>query len=73
MLEGRRDEAWNHTAALLALVAETHRDPQRRDAPFTLHDFHPACLRDPADLTIQDREDLMRAHRTEIDSRRGRA
>ena len=55
MAEGRQREAWNHTAALLALLANCHRDPKRSRA-FTVTDFHP--LAEPAqpaplcDITI---------------------
>ena len=45
MAEGRQREAWNHTAALLALLANCHRDPKRSSA-FTVTDFHP--LAEPA-------------------------
>jgi len=34
-------EAWNHTALLAAIVANTARDPKRRRKPFTAADFHP--------------------------------
>ena len=46
MAEARQREAWNHTAALLALLANCHRDP-RRSRAFTVTDFHP--LADPAE------------------------
>ena len=45
MAEGRQREAWTHTAALLALLANCHRDPKRSRA-FTIADFHP--LAEPA-------------------------
>lgn len=45
MAEARQREQWNHTAALLALLANCHRDP-RRSRAFTLNDFHP--LAEPA-------------------------
>ncbi len=32
MAEARSRERWNHTAALLALIANCHRDPKRRRA-----------------------------------------
>ena len=32
MAEARSQERWNHTAALLALIANCHRDPRRRKA-----------------------------------------
>ena len=40
MAEGRQREAWNHTASLLALLANCHRDPKRSRA-CTVADFHP--------------------------------
>ena len=46
MAEARQREAWNHTAALLALLANCHRDP-RRSSAFTVTDFHP--LAEPAE------------------------
>ncbi len=55
MAEGRQREAWNHTAALLALLANCHRDP-RRSSAFTVTDFHPlaepAALPPPADISV---------------------
>jgi len=41
MAEIRTEQAWNHTASLLALIAETHRDPDRKRTPFSALDFHP--------------------------------
>lgn len=39
MAEARIRERWNHTSALMALVANCHRDSRRR--AFTPADFHP--------------------------------
>lgn len=39
MRRARQREAWYHTAHLLAIVAEVHRDPDRRPQPFTADDF----------------------------------
>lgn len=39
--EGRQAERWDHTATLLALQANCHRDPKRRSRPFEPADFHP--------------------------------
>jgi hypothetical protein len=57
MADARQREAWNHTASLLALLANCHRDPKRARS-YTLADFHP-CLDarpprppPPADLSI---------------------
>lgn len=40
MAEGRIRESWNHTAALLALLANVHRDP-RKGRALGPADFHP--------------------------------
>ncbi|HEY1068411.1 MAG TPA: hypothetical protein VGE52_19970 [Pirellulales bacterium] len=44
MAEGRTREAWNHTSALLALLANIHRDP-KKTSPFKPADFHPSVKR----------------------------
>jgi hypothetical protein len=41
MAEGRSKERWNHTAAILALQANCHRDPKKRKKAFTPADFLP--------------------------------
>jgi len=55
MAEARSGQRWSHTAALLALIANCHRDP-RRQRPFTLEDFLPRAPRASAppltDLSI---------------------
>ena len=40
MAEARGEEAWNHTAAVLAMLANCHRDPKKTRA-FGPRDFHP--------------------------------
>ena len=47
MAEGRTREAWNHTSALLALMANAHRDP-KKSSPFKPADFHPLAKRTSA-------------------------
>lgn len=39
MVDGRKREAWNHTAQLLAMVYNAHRDGKRRAMKPT--EFHP--------------------------------
>lgn len=41
MAEARAKVQWNHTASILALIANCHRDPKKRPRPFTFTDFHP--------------------------------
>jgi hypothetical protein len=45
MHAGRRREQWSHTANVMALVANCHRDPKRLRRPFHMADFLPADLR----------------------------
>lgn len=40
MAEARQLDQWNHTAALLALLANVHRDP-KKTRPLRPIDFHP--------------------------------
>lgn len=41
MAEVRTGHDWDQTASILALLAETNRDPKKRYRPFTPADFHP--------------------------------
>ena len=40
MTHARQQESWNHTAALLAMLANVNRDPKKGRA-FRPGDFHP--------------------------------
>jgi hypothetical protein len=40
MAESKGREAWNHTAAVMAMLANVHRDPKKTRA-FRPKDFHP--------------------------------
>ena len=40
MAQARQSESWNHTSMLLAMYANTHRDPKKGRA-FKPADFHP--------------------------------
>ena len=46
MAEGRRQEAWQHTAWLSAMIANTGRDPKKKPRPFMPDDFNPMVKRD---------------------------
>lgn len=41
MVEARQRDQWNHTADLMALLANLQRDPKRRSRPFERGHFHP--------------------------------
>ena len=45
MYAGRRREQWLHTAHVMALLANCHRDPKRRRRPFDIADFLPHDLK----------------------------
>jgi hypothetical protein len=40
MAEAKSRQAWNHTASILAMLANTHRDPKKSRAARPA-DFHP--------------------------------
>ena len=40
MAEGRVDSEWNHTSAVLAMLANVNRDPKKH-GPYRPEDFHP--------------------------------
>jgi hypothetical protein len=68
MAEGRRREAWYHTALLAAMQAEMNRDHKRRHHPFRESDFHPdgagayaQAKLVTAKMTASDREMLRQA------------
>ena len=44
MADARQAEEWNHTAAILAMLANAHRDP-KKTRPFKPADFHPGTQR----------------------------
>jgi hypothetical protein len=46
MAQARQQEAWNHTAALLAMLANVNRDPKKGRA-LRPADFHPIPARRP--------------------------
>lgn len=37
----RRRNEWDHTAAIIATLANCHRDPKKRRTPYQPKDFHP--------------------------------
>lgn len=41
MAEGRSKDAWSRTAAILSMLANANRDPQKRRQPFRPSDFNP--------------------------------
>lgn len=43
MAEGRERANWQHTSAILAFMAEPHRDRKKRSRPFRPADFNPYC------------------------------
>lgn len=45
MYQARRRDQWSHTANLMALIANCHRDPKRLRRPFDMVDFLPTDLR----------------------------
>lgn len=46
MDEAAAKERWNHTASLMALLANINRDPNRNPIPYFVDDFHPLLTED---------------------------
>jgi hypothetical protein len=44
MIDGRIEQEWNHTAALLAMLVNVNRDPKKGRA-MKPADFHPAAIK----------------------------
>ena len=40
MAEARSEVDWDHTASLMALIAEIKRDPKKKSDPYKPSDFH---------------------------------
>ena len=51
MAEARLEDEWNHTSALLALLANVNRDPKKH-GPYRPEDFHPFRRRSAAGMRI---------------------
>lgn len=45
MAEGRQQTAWSHTSALMALLANIHRDEKKKPTPFRPDQFNPYSIR----------------------------
>jgi hypothetical protein len=45
MAEARSRERWAHTSALLALIANVHRDHRKKPSPYKPADFNPHLRR----------------------------
>lgn len=59
MAEARRKDAWDHTSALLAMLANCNRDPKKRPRPYRPADFHPLTERaKPVGLPLDDKNNL---------------
>ena len=53
MAEAKRNEAWSHTANLMALVANVNRNPRKRSRPYSPVEFHPFVERKkPAETKV---------------------
>jgi hypothetical protein len=46
-VEASQREGWNHTCAIIAQIAEVHRDPKQRSTPFTAAEIHPMRKQSP--------------------------
>lgn len=51
--DGRRFEQWNHTATLIATLANINRDPKKTSA-FTMDQFHPFLAKSKAKRSFSE-------------------
>lgn len=51
MVGARRQDQWSHTAAVLALTANVHRNPKKRSKPYSPAEFHPLVERKPVTIS----------------------
>lgn len=50
MADGRLDHQWNQTSHLLAMLANTVRDPEEREEPYQPGDFNPRTQKDKVEI-----------------------
>jgi hypothetical protein len=48
MADGKDRRLWSHTAAMLCLLANIHRDPEKQRRPFTVDQWNPYAERPKA-------------------------
>jgi hypothetical protein len=41
MVDAREDRQWYHTASIMAIIAEVHRDTKKNRKPYSAVQFHP--------------------------------
>ena len=70
MADGRRQEDWSHTAHLLSLVANCHRDPKKRRTPFQPADFDPTRKRRKRKREKKETGDIRLLKTVFVDSRK---
>lgn len=56
MAEAKAEAEWDHTASLMALLAEINRDREQRRRPFTPQEFHPMHQQQRKRRRLSDRE-----------------
>jgi len=53
LAEARGNHEWEQTAAVLALLANTHRDPKKRPTPYKPSDFNPFAVERSPEPKVQ--------------------
>jgi hypothetical protein len=56
MAEAKAETEWDHTASLMALIAEANRDPEQRRRPFKPAESHPLHQRPKRRQELTDEE-----------------
>ena len=44
MVRGKHKEVWQHTASILAMTANTVRDPKKKRRPYSAENFYPTVF-----------------------------
>jgi len=53
---------WDHTAAVMAQLANAHRDPEKRSSPYQMDDFHPYLLAEKKRQQAREAVSSLRAY-----------
>lgn len=62
MADATARQRWSHTSAVMALLANVHRDPKKKPSPYKPDDFHPLPRKAPRSR---------KSERVEVDKQEG--
>lgn len=56
MADATARQRWSHTSAVMALLANVHRDPKKKPSPYKPADFHPLLPRKSERVVVGKQE-----------------